>query len=84
MDPAANLCFNSELSAKLCFPRCEQTDSRIRNEGDTAGGGVLANLCFSNGKLMGEVTEQQQAVGYALDKAASRDHEKELSSADVA
>jgi hypothetical protein len=27
---------------------------------------------------------EQQAVGYALDKAASRDHEKELSSADVA
>ena len=26
----------------------------------------------------------EQAVGYALDKAASRDHEKELSSADVA
>src|SRR5215469_17388227 len=51
----ANLCFNSELSAKICFRRQVGTGiRRLQIKEHTAC--LAANLCFQNGKTMGEVT----------------------------
>jgi hypothetical protein len=76
----ANLCFNSELSAKICFRRQVGTGMRrLQIKEHTAC--LAANLCFQNGKTMGEVTEEM--VDSALDKSASRGNEKTLSSGGV-
>jgi hypothetical protein len=54
----ANLCFNFELSAKICFRRQVGTGMRrLQIKEHTAC--LAANLCFQNGKTMGEVTKEE-------------------------
>jgi len=56
----ANLCFNSELSAKICFRRQVSTGMRrLQIKEHTAC--LAANLCFPNGKTMSEVTKEKLA-----------------------
>ena len=72
---AANLCFTSSLSAKLCFQDRQKQQRPYANGEDTAG--RVENLCFQIGKIMGEVTDNA-VVQAAIVTAATQYDEASL------